>query len=71
LRGPVDFATDTTLQRLTKFKQQHPIAMLRFEPDPEMLPLFRALVGVNYSLKQLGAALDAGSLLLELSSPQA
>ena len=66
LRGTTDFATDRSLEAIGAFKQRHPVAMLRFEADPHLLPVFRAIVGVYHALKHLRVEADVGAALVEL-----
>ncbi|MFH1468789.1 MAG: AarF/ABC1/UbiB kinase family protein [Pseudomonadota bacterium] len=66
LRGPCDFARDTALERLGQIKQRNPRQMLHFRPDPGLLPVFRALIGVYHALKHLEVVGDLGPVVRAL-----
>jgi predicted unusual protein kinase regulating ubiquinone biosynthesis (AarF/ABC1/UbiB family) len=65
--GPHAFAEDRTLWALGEYKQRHPVSTLRMgAPAPDMIHVFRALLGLLHGLRLLGATVDLSPTIREI-----
>lgn len=57
-RGPHDFNQDPVMARVGELKLERPLDVMGTKPDPAILPVLRALVGVHHALRRLAVPVD-------------
>jgi hypothetical protein len=65
-RGSFDFGRSPVLAKIGRFKQERPLDFFAFRPGPDLLPIMRALLGLQHGLRRLGLRTDLRPTLRDL-----
>ncbi len=67
-RGPHDFSREPLMMRIGTLKQERPRDTLGARFDPDLIPLFRALLGLHHVLQRLALPVDLRPVLGDLAA---